>query len=175
MNDKTYSRVIRLIFTLNTIFLIWAILWKCGIPFIGDGTGRVINLIPFCGNTGWEMQFNILLFVPFGFLLSSAMRNKLPRQIFAVVFTSVLMEAAQYILAVGIFVTDMEKMVSFYRDILGMQTDWDGKAPNAELESNGFHLTLYRREDFEKETGQKYTYPEGINGIGTLSSVILRE
>jgi len=70
--------------------------------------------------------------------------------------------------AVGIFVTDMEKMVSFYRDILGMQTDWDGKAPNAELESNGFHLTLYRRKDFEKETGQKYTYPGGINGTMEL-------
>jgi len=102
MNDKTYSRVIRLIFVLNAIFLIWAILWKCGIPFIGDGTGRVINLIPFRGNTGWEMQFNILLFVPFGFLLSSTMRNKLPRQIFVVVSTSVLMEIAQYILAVGL-------------------------------------------------------------------------
>lgn len=38
MNDKIYSRIISLIFVLNAIFLTWAILWKCGILFIGDGT-----------------------------------------------------------------------------------------------------------------------------------------
>ncbi len=27
---------------------------------------------------------------------------------------------------VGLFVEDMEKMVSFYRDILNFETDWDG-------------------------------------------------
>lgn len=101
MNDKTYSRIIVLFFVLNATFLIWAILWKCGLPFVGDGTQRVINLTPFSGNTGWEMQFNVLLFVPFGFLLSAIMIKKLPLQILAVVSTSILLEIAQYILAVG--------------------------------------------------------------------------
>lgn len=30
--------------------------------------------------------------------------------------------------AVGLFVADMEKTVAFYRDVFGMQTDWNGGA-----------------------------------------------
>jgi len=70
--------------------------------------------------------------------------------------------------AIGLFVTDIGKAVTFYRDILGMETDWDDKAPNVELESGGFHLTLFSRSDFEKETGQIYAYPTGINGTFEL-------
>ena len=70
--------------------------------------------------------------------------------------------------AIGLFVTDVAQSVFFYRDILGMQTGWDGEAPNAELESGGFHLTLYGRENFEKETGREYAYPNGINGTMEL-------
>ncbi|MDL2259139.1 VanZ family protein, partial [Eubacteriales bacterium OttesenSCG-928-K08] len=77
------------------------ILWKCGMPFVGDGSQRVIQLIPFRGNTGWEMQFNVLLFVPFGFLLSALMQKDFPRQLLAVVSVSLLMEIAQYAFAVG--------------------------------------------------------------------------
>lgn len=101
MKDKAYNRVIRLIFILNAAFLIWAILWKCGVPFVGDGSQRVIQLIPFHGNTGWEMQFNVLLFVPFGFLLSAIMTKEYLRQVLAVVSASLLMEIVQYALAVG--------------------------------------------------------------------------
>lgn len=101
MNDKPYSHITRLIFVLNAIFLVWAILWKCGIPFVGDGTERIINLIPFRGNTAWEMQFNLLLFIPFGFLLSAVMKKRVPLQFLMVVSASVFLEIAQYILAVG--------------------------------------------------------------------------
>ena len=101
MDDKTYSRIISLIFVLNAVFLTWAILWKCGIPFIGDSTQRTINLVPFHGNTQWEMQFNILLFVPFGFLLSAVMTKRFPWRFLAVACASAFMEIAQYVLAVG--------------------------------------------------------------------------
>lgn len=108
MNDKTYSRIIGLIFVLNAVFLTWAILWKCGIPFIGDGTQRAINLVPFNGNTNWEMQFNIMLFVPFGFLLSVIMKKRIHRQFLAVLSTSVFLEIVQYIFAVGLSdITDL--------------------------------------------------------------------
>jgi catechol 2,3-dioxygenase-like lactoylglutathione lyase family enzyme/GNAT superfamily N-acetyltransferase len=70
--------------------------------------------------------------------------------------------------AVGLFVSDMDKMVAFYRDTLGMQTDWDGKAPNVELYSGGYHLTLYRRDDFEKDISRKFSYHQGINGAMEL-------
>lgn len=101
MNNKTYARIMYICFALNAVFLTWAILWKCGVPSVGDSTQRMINLVPFNGNTQWEMQFNIMLFVPFGFLLSVVMTKKFPWRFLAVVSASVLMEVIQYVLAVG--------------------------------------------------------------------------
>jgi len=71
--------------------------------------------------------------------------------------------------AVGLFVTDMTAMVSFYRDVIGMYTDWNGKEPNAELTSNGFRLIMYGRADFEKMTSRSFAYPKGINGTAELA------
>lgn len=101
MSDKTYARIACLLFALNAFFLTWAILWKCGIPFFGDNTQRIINLLPFHGNTMWEMQLNVLLFLPFGFLLSVALKKRFPLLCLAVLSTSAFMEIAQYVLAVG--------------------------------------------------------------------------
>lgn len=70
--------------------------------------------------------------------------------------------------AVGLFVKDMAKTVAFYRDIMGMKTDWEGDA-NAELFSENARLILFGREDFEKMTAQGYTYPAGKNGTMELS------
>jgi len=68
----------------------------------------------------------------------------------------------------GLFVKDMTTMVFFYRDVLGMQTDWNGE-PNADLTLSGKRLIMYGRMDFETMTGQPYTYPEGLNGTLELS------
>lgn len=70
--------------------------------------------------------------------------------------------------AAGLFVTNMEKMVIFYRDVMGMATEWDG-APNAELFSGGMRLIMFSRSDFEEMTSQQYTYPSGKNGTIELS------
>ena len=71
--------------------------------------------------------------------------------------------------AVGLFVTDMKKMVEFYRDIIGMQSDWDGKEANSELKADGFRLIMYGRADFEEMTLRGYGYPKGINGTMELA------
>ena len=102
MAKDKYERPLFILFTLNVIFLIWAILWKCGVPSIGNETQRAINILPFNGNTRWEMQFNILLFVPFGFYLSAAMpKSKIVKLFLFTALASVILEIAQYILAVG--------------------------------------------------------------------------
>lgn len=46
--------------------------------------------------------------------------------------------------AVGLFVHDMARTVAFYRDVLGMTTDWHGEA-NAELYSDNAKLILFSR------------------------------
>ena len=70
--------------------------------------------------------------------------------------------------AVGLFVRDMEKMVPFYRDVMGMQTDWAGEA-HADLFSGGARLMLFGRDNFESMTGRNYAYPNGMNGTMELS------
>jgi len=69
---------------------------------------------------------------------------------------------------VGLFVIDMGKMVTFYRDVMGMKTDWNGTA-NAELYSGEMRLIMYSRDDFEAMTSRKYTYPAGLNGTLELA------
>lgn len=70
--------------------------------------------------------------------------------------------------AVGLFVNNMETMVSFYRDVMGMETEWNGE-PNAEFFTEGTRLIMYGKEDFEKMTSQKYNYPQGFNGTMELA------
>jgi glycopeptide antibiotics resistance protein len=83
-------------------FLVWAILWKCGIPFIGDGSERTINLLPFNGNTRWELEFNVAVFMPFGFCLAAVMRKlTLPKLVLATLTASLVLETIQFALAVG--------------------------------------------------------------------------
>jgi glycopeptide antibiotics resistance protein len=91
------------------VFLVWAILWKCGIPFIGDGSERVINLLPFNGNTRWELEFNIAVFMPFGFYLAAAIRKlTLPKLVLVTLAASLVLETIQFALAVGLSdVTDL--------------------------------------------------------------------
>ncbi|MDR0909845.1 MAG: VOC family protein [Spirochaetaceae bacterium] len=67
------------------------------------------------------------------------------------------------IFAIGLFVNDMEKMVKFYRDIIGMKTDWNGDV-NADLQAGSCHLIMYGRKDFEKMVSQSFNYPKGNNG-----------
>ncbi|WP_143322512.1 VOC family protein [Clostridium sp. HBUAS56010] len=70
--------------------------------------------------------------------------------------------------AVGLFVKDMETMVSFYRDVMGMKTEWAGEA-NAELYSDNARLIMFSRKNFEDMTSRIYTYPNGLNGTVELA------
>jgi catechol 2,3-dioxygenase-like lactoylglutathione lyase family enzyme len=70
----------------------------------------------------------------------------------------------------GLFVEDVEKMVKFYRDILGFETDWDGE-PFASFKVKDGGLFMFDRKQFAKEMNQQYYPPSGFNltmqiGIG---------
>ncbi|MDR2709114.1 MAG: VOC family protein [Elusimicrobiota bacterium] len=64
---------------------------------------------------------------------------------------------------IGLFVNDMEKMVKFYRDIIGLETDWNGE-PNAEFKAGSCRLIMFGRKDFENMVSKKFNYPKGLNG-----------
>jgi catechol 2,3-dioxygenase-like lactoylglutathione lyase family enzyme len=70
---------------------------------------------------------------------------------------------------VGLFVNDKTTMVTFYRDVMGLPTDWDGQEPNVVLQADGFRLIMFSRSDFEKMTSYKFGYPQGVNGTVELA------
>ena len=65
---------------------------------------------------------------------------------------------------IGLLTTDNAKVVAFYRDVFGFQTDWNGQEPNVEMTLDGMRLILFPRTDFEQMISQKLSYPQGLNG-----------
>jgi lactoylglutathione lyase len=65
---------------------------------------------------------------------------------------------------IGIFTTDLTKMVTFYRDVLGFAIEWDGQGPYAEFQNEGVRFSMYERHMLPGLLGQTPTYPSGMNG-----------
>lgn len=68
-----------------------------------------------------------------------------------------------------LFVDDLEKMVSFYRDSMGMETPWNGDEPYAEFRHTGVRFALFPRRSLSEMMGVDASYPLGINGTFSLS------
>ena len=64
----------------------------------------------------------------------------------------------------GIMVDDMAVMIRFYRDVLGFEIKEAEDTSNVFLEKDGTLFLLYRKTDFEKMTGRKFSYCRGLNG-----------
>lgn len=71
--------------------------------------------------------------------------------------------------AIGIFVADLKGMVEFYRDVLGVEIDWNGEGPFAEFRHDGIRLMMYERKELEGYLGAPVSYPEGLNGTFELA------
>ena len=70
---------------------------------------------------------------------------------------------------IGIFVTDLARMVVFYRDVLGFEITWDGSGPYAEFSNEGIRFSMYERAQLPGLLGQTPTYPAGLNGTFELA------
>lgn len=70
---------------------------------------------------------------------------------------------------IGLFTTDNQKMVDFYRDIFGFETSWNGIDIDVEMHLGDMRILLFPRESIEKMTSQRFTYPSGINGTMEIS------
>ena len=64
----------------------------------------------------------------------------------------------------GLLVKDMAGMIRFYRDVLGFEKREEEDTKNVYLVKDGTLFLLYGRKDFEKMTGRKYGYVNGLNG-----------
>jgi len=70
---------------------------------------------------------------------------------------------------IGLFVTDLTKMVTFYRDVLGLSINWDGNGPYAEFEHDGIRFSMFERRQLPELLGQSPSFPEGLNGTLELA------
>ena len=70
---------------------------------------------------------------------------------------------------VGLFVADLRKMVEFYRDVLGVESEWDGRGPYAEFKHEGIRFSMFERAQLPGLLGQTPTYPSGLNGTFELA------
>lgn len=96
------------LFVVYLVLLVWLVLWKYEVPWIGDGELRTLKLVPFApsrdadSNTLREVIANFAFFVPFGIyvaLLAPRVKWWAAALVFA--SASVLLEAGQFAFAVG--------------------------------------------------------------------------
>ena len=64
----------------------------------------------------------------------------------------------------GLLVSDMPKMIRFYRDVLGFEIKEAEDTKNVFLVKDGTLFLLYGRNDFEAMTNHRYEYIKGLNG-----------
>ncbi len=60
-------------------------------------------------------------------------------------------------------------MVAFYRDVLGIEINWDGNGPYAEFKHEGIRFSMYERSQLPGLLGQEPGFPAGINGTFELA------
>lgn len=70
---------------------------------------------------------------------------------------------------IGVFTSDLPKMVAFYRDVLGFDIDWDGNGPYAEFKNDGVRFSMYERALLPDLLGQAPSFPAGLNGTFELA------
>ena len=70
---------------------------------------------------------------------------------------------------VGLFVTDLSKMVDFYRDVIGIHIEWNGEGPYAEFQHEGIRFAMYERRMLPQILGQTPEYTNKLNGTFELA------
>lgn len=70
---------------------------------------------------------------------------------------------------IGLFVKGLQTTVAFYRDVIGIGTEWNGEGPYAEFNHEGIRFTLFERKELPGLLGQDPSYPDGLNGTFELA------
>ncbi|MGC5166445.1 VanZ family protein [Luteimicrobium sp. DT211] len=109
------------LFAAYLVLLVWLVLWKLDVPWVGSGARRTMKLVPFVATAEngasqpSEVLGNVLAFVPFGVYLALLLPRRpwwrtWARAVGLVALTSAGLEVAQYVLAVGS--TDVSDLIA---------------------------------------------------------------
>ena len=69
----------------------------------------------------------------------------------------------------SLFVNDLKNMVDFYKNVVGIDIEWDGVGPYAEFRHDGIRFAMYERKELPVLLGHKPSYPQGLNGTFELA------
>ena len=70
---------------------------------------------------------------------------------------------------IGIFVDDIHTMVNFYKNVIGLEIDWDGNGPYAEFKHDGIRFSMYERKELPQLLGITPEFPKKLNGTFELA------
>jgi len=70
---------------------------------------------------------------------------------------------------IGIFVEDIKKMVNFYKDVVGLEIEWDGNGPYAEFKHEGIRFSMFSRKELPHLLGATPEFPRKLNGTFELA------
>jgi lactoylglutathione lyase len=70
---------------------------------------------------------------------------------------------------IGIFVDDIHRMVDFYKNVLGIEIDWNGEGPYAEFKHEGIRLSMFERKELPQLLSQTPDFPKRLNGTFELA------
>ncbi|HSM23370.1 MAG TPA: VOC family protein [Anaerolineaceae bacterium] len=69
----------------------------------------------------------------------------------------------------GIFVEDIITMVDFYKNVIGLEIDWDGEGPFAEFKHEGIRFSMFSRKELPHLLGTTPDFPQKLNGSFELA------
>lgn len=107
VSDRARTTLL-LLFTVYLALLVWAVMWKFELPWVGDGGSRPAKLLPFVATERFgpsalrEVLANALLFFPFGLYVGALARSRdWWRAVSGAAMLSLMFEVGQYVLGVG--------------------------------------------------------------------------
>ncbi|MEO6533936.1 MAG: VanZ family protein [Pseudolysinimonas sp.] len=112
--DSAPRRLLVVLFVVYLVLLVWIILWKLEIPYVGRAAllPRPIKLVPYAASGDYEASVplevvaNVILFVPFGIYLRMLASRRRWWQLTGVfVGASLLLETVQHLISTGSFDT----------------------------------------------------------------------
>jgi catechol 2,3-dioxygenase-like lactoylglutathione lyase family enzyme len=70
---------------------------------------------------------------------------------------------------IGIFVENIRSMVDFYKDVIGIEIEWNGEGPYAEFKHEGIRFSMFERKELPKLLGRSPEFPQRLNGTFELA------
>ncbi len=70
---------------------------------------------------------------------------------------------------IGIFVNDIHRMVDFYKNVIGLEIEWNGEGPYAEFKHEGIRFSMYARKELPQLLGTTPEFPAQLNGTFELA------